>query len=367
MGACAENHAFVPETGRLCAHSPLLNCQDVRIRERPGIRSESMRRRQFLQLAGTTFAAGIATVYASRSNAFRANSGADSPRSTDAAAFAAVRRFADLTFGRIAYVERGTGDAALFLHGAPLNGFQWRGAIDRLCHHRRCVAPDFMGLGYSQIRERQSLAARDQVAMLAALLDKLAIPSVDIVASDSGGAVAQLFVAHYPERVRTLLLTNCDVEPDSPPPKVRPVIDMARAGTLAVSTAKWLDDRALARATFGKAVFSDPNHFADETIDYYFAPLVSSPLRRAQYEAFHIALAPNPLAGIEASLKRSRVPVRIVWGTADDIFSQADAVYLDHLFPRSEGIRLLPGAKLFFPEEFPDVIAAEAMQLWRIA
>ena len=36
-------------------------------------------------------------------------------------------------------------------------------------------------------------------------------------ASDSGGAVAQLFMAANPARVRTLLLANCDAEPDSPP------------------------------------------------------------------------------------------------------------------------------------------------------
>jgi haloalkane dehalogenase len=55
---------------------------------------------------------------------------------------------------------------------------------------------------------------------------------VDLVGSDSGGAIAQLFVARYPERVRTLLLTNCDVHQDSPPPAVLPVI-AARAGTFA--------------------------------------------------------------------------------------------------------------------------------------
>jgi len=283
---------------------------------------------------------------------------------SDAATFRASRRFADLPFGRIAYVERGRGRAALFLHGAPLNGFQWRGAIDRLAADRRCIAPDFMGLGYSEIPAQQSLAADAQVAMLAALLDALAIADVDIIASDSGGAVAQLFVVRYPARVRTLLLTNCDVEPDSPPPKVLPAIAMARAGTLADATAQWLADPALARTTFGAAVFQDPARFADETIAYYVTPLVSSPLRRAQYHAFHVALAPNPLAGIEAALKRSTVPVRIVWGAADDIFKLDDAAYLDATFPHSRGIRRVPGGKLFFPEEQPDVIAEEARRLW---
>jgi pimeloyl-ACP methyl ester carboxylesterase len=312
-----------------------------------------MKRRQFLQLTGAALAAGLTNVAAEPSQPL------------DAAAFRATRRFADLEFGRIAYVERGSGKAALFLHGAPLNGFQWRGAIERLATQRRCLAPDFMGLGYSEVPEHQSLAADAQVAMLAMFLDKLAIGQVDIVASDSGGAAAQLFVARHPKRVRTLLLTNCDVEPDSPPAKVQPVIEMARAGTLAEATAKWLTDRALARSTFGAAVFRDPSRFADETIEYYVTPLVSTPSRRAQYHAYHIALEPNPLAGIEASLKRSKVPVRIVWGAADDIFAQEDADYLDRTFPNSRGIRRVPEAKLFFQEEFPDVIAEEARRLWR--
>jgi pimeloyl-ACP methyl ester carboxylesterase len=282
----------------------------------------------------------------------------------EAAAFRAARRYAKLPCGDIAYVDRGSGDTALFLHGAPLNGFQWRGAIDRLAAHRRCVAPDFMGLGYSQIPEHQSLAPAAQVEMLAALLDKLNVPTADIIASDSGGGVAQLFLIRYPERVRTLLLTNCDVEIDSPAAKVKPAIEMARAGTLAEITAKWLTDKALARSTFGAAVFHNPNTFTDEAIEYYVSPLVSSPLSRRQYEAFHLALEPNPLAGIEASLKRSKVPVRIVWGASDDIFSQADAAYLDRTFPKSLGIRLVPDGRLFFAEEFPDIVAEEARRLW---
>jgi pimeloyl-ACP methyl ester carboxylesterase len=312
-----------------------------------------MKRRQFLQLTGAALAATLA------------DAGAEPSRPLDAAAFRAMRRFADLRFGRIAYVEAGSGRAALFLHGAPLNGFQWRGAIERLSSERRCIAPDFMGLGYSEVPEHQSLAADAQVAMLAAFIDALAIREVDIVASDSGGAVAQLFVARHSRRVRTLLLTNCDVEPDSPPPKVKPAIEMARAGTLAEATAKWLTDRALARSTFGAAVFREPSRFADETIEYYVTPLVSTPLRRAQYHAFHIALEPNPLARIEASLRRSEVPVRIVWGAADDVFAQEDADYLDRTFPNSRGVRRVPEAKLFFQEEFPEVIAEEAQRLWR--
>lgn len=325
-----------------------------------------MQRRQFLQYSLATVAAATLGGWSASARAGGLRDTGDA-RATDAAAFRAMRRYAELPFGRIAYVERGHGQAALFLHGAPLNGYQWRGAIDRLSPYRRCIAPDFMGLGYSQAHENQALGAADQAAMLAALLDRLAVREVDIVASDCGTAVAQLFLARYPQRVRTLLLTNGDVEIDSPPSKVKPVIEMARAGTLAEATAKWLTDRALARSTFGAAVFHDPTRFADETIDYYVAPLVGTALKRQQYHAFHLALEPNPLAGIEATLKRSQTPVRLVWGASDDIFAMADAEYLDRTFPQSRGIRRVPEGKLFFQEEYPQIIAEEAKRLWGVA
>jgi haloalkane dehalogenase len=64
--------------------------------------------------------------------------------------------------------------------------------------------------------------------MVVALLDALSIGHVDIVANDRGGAIAQLLVARHPARVRTLMLTNSDVETDSPPAALLPVIEMAR-------------------------------------------------------------------------------------------------------------------------------------------
>ncbi|SFF56957.1 Pimeloyl-ACP methyl ester carboxylesterase [Duganella sp. CF458] len=318
-----------------------------------------MKRRNFLSLAGNALAASALTPLSIAAPA--------SPAATsEAAQFRAARRFATLQYGRIAYVERGAGPAAaLFLHGAPLNGLQWRGALERLSPYRRCIAPDFMGLGYSEVPAGQSLAASAQAEMLAALLDKLGTGAVDIVASDSGGAVAQLFLLRYPQRVRSLMLTNCDIEPHSPPAEIAPVLEMARNGTLADDTAKWLTDKALARSTFGAAVFHNPSQLTDDIIEYYAAPLVSSPLRRTQYHEFHNALSPNPLAGIEARLRLSTVPVRMVWGASDTIFTMADARYLDRLFPRSQGIRAIPEGKLFFQEEFPDIIAEEARRLWK--
>src|SRR5262249_1313100 len=81
----------------------------------------------------------------------------------------AARRFVELQGGRIAYVERGAGPAAIFRHGYPLNGFQWRGPMARLSDLRRCIAPDLMGLGYSEIPAGTSLSPIAQCDMIVAV------------------------------------------------------------------------------------------------------------------------------------------------------------------------------------------------------
>jgi pimeloyl-ACP methyl ester carboxylesterase len=330
-----------------------------------------MHRRQFLGLAAGSLAAGALAACAPRAaqKAIAATTG-DTGRLDSVAAFNAARRFAGNRFGEIAYVERGSGPAALFLHGFPLNGYQWRGAIDRLSPYRRCVAPDSMGLGYTRPAPGQGVTPADQVQMLATLLDQLHIDTVDIVANDSGGAVAQLFMTAHPQRVRTVLLTNCDVEPDSPPPAVLPVIEAARRGRFAD---EWLApnvaDKHFARSPkgLGGATFTYPERMADDTFDMYLQPIIATPQRKALADAYALGLTPNPLAGVEPLLKKSSIPTRIIWGTGDKIFAASDPGYLDKTLGNSRGVRTIEGANLFFPEEFPDVIAEEAKKLWGVA
>ncbi|WP_242107795.1 alpha/beta fold hydrolase [Luteimonas aquatica] len=331
-----------------------------------------MRRRQFLMWSGIAAAGSVVGACAPRADLRHGTGGSkaeqgNAGRALTAADFHATRRLAETRFGRIAYVERGSGEAALFVHAYLLSGFQWRGVLGPLSAHRRCIALDLMGLGYTEVAEGQSVAPDAQVEMMAAFLDALSIDRVDLVASDSGGQAAQLFLVRHPDRVRSLLLTNCDTEPDSPPAALKETLERAHAGTLAdLQLLPQLRDKAQARLD-SRIVYADPRHPTDEAIDYNFAPLVSSPRRKALLDAYTIGLERNPMIGIAADLRRSRVPARIVWGLDDTIFSSASPDYLDRTLGGSRGVRRLAGEKLLFPEERPDVIVEEAAKLWGAA
>lgn len=294
---------------------------------------------------------------------------------SDADAFAArrynkERRFLDTRFGRIAYIDRGKGQPVLLLHGFPLSSFQWRGVIDRLAGTRRCLAPDSMGLGYTEVASGQGVTPAHQVQMIATFLDRLGLEKVDVIANDSGGAVAQLFLVAHPDRVRSLLLTNCDVEPDSPPAAVLPIIDLARNGTYPdLYLEPWLRHKDVARSSsgLGGMCFSNPAHPTDAALEQYLGPLVSSPARKDLVNRYTLGLTPNPLQGITARLRECQTPTRIIWGMSDTIFSTRSPEYLAQTLPHVLGIRRIQAAKLFFPEEYPQVIAEEARLLWQQA
>jgi haloalkane dehalogenase len=329
-----------------------------------------MRRREFLAGSVGGLVAGAVTrlAFGGMATGGAASGGTASGEDDEAARrHDKERRFAQTTFGRIAYIDRGTGPAALFLHGFPLSSFQWRGAIDRLSAQRRCLAPDSMGLGHTEVAAGQSVTPSAQADMLASFLDRLSVRDVDLIANDSGGAVAQLFVTRYPKRVRSLLLTNCDVEIDSPPQALQPIFELARAGVYPdLWLEPWLNHKDVARSPtgLGGMCYSNPDNPTDAALEQYLAPLVASPERKALVNRYTLGLTPNPLQGIAPLLRKCTVPTRIVWGMSDTIFSTGNPDYLAGILPRVTGIRRIDKAKLFFPEEYPDMIAAEARLLW---
>jgi haloalkane dehalogenase len=340
--------------GRLCSWAP----EYARSERPPTAIVECMTRRNFLALSSA-----CAATLALEHTGF-----AKQQEIMDAVWYARSRRFASLPMGRIAYVEYGRGPAALFLHGYPLNGYQWRGALERLHPYRRCIAPDVMGLGHTEAHDGQAITPETQVTMLAALLDTLDASRVDVVANDSGGLVAQLFVARYPARVRSLLVTNCDVDENNPPQLFMPVAKLAQKGLFVDRVlAPELKDLQLARSEKGLgSVYTHPELLTEETIEAYLGPLVASPTKKQQADAYAAALGSDVLVPVREELQRWKGPARMVWATADPFFPIEWATWLDKHLPGSRGVRPVEGAKLFFPEEMPEVIAEEAKRLWNV-
>jgi pimeloyl-ACP methyl ester carboxylesterase len=279
--------------------------------------------------------------------------------------FHQIRRFANTPFGRIAWVERGAGPAALFLHALPLCGYQWREVMEDLSPVRRCLAPDLMGMGYSEVAPRQDLSFAEQARMLAAFLDAVGVDQVDLSGNDTGGGVSQVFVAMYPARVRTLTLTNCEVHDCWPNQMLTQFYQGVESGLFMQSMKAMLEKVELARGTLAIA-YENTQTVTPEMVRLYFEPVVTGENRAAQLGQFaQWSRNRDQMVAMAPRLKESKIPSQVVWGDADTAFDMETSLrWLRSNLGGLEKVTVIPRAKLFFPEEHPRLMSVMLREFW---
>ena len=194
------------------------------------------------------------------------------------------------------------------------------------------------------------------------------IPAVDLIANDSGGTVAQLLMAQHPRRIRTVILTDCDVHENSPPPQMRN--SSSRLATECTTRNRATPGRSILcqiSARHRRRCLCRPRKFQRRwAIDYSLRPLIASPLRRAQLNRYLAAFEPNPLVAIKPLLEHCNAPTRMVWERPTRCSRLPGRSGSIAPCPNPGGVRLVDRGRLFWPEEHPDLLAAEARTLWSI-
>jgi pimeloyl-ACP methyl ester carboxylesterase len=251
--------------------------------------------------------------------------------------------------GDLSYLDIGTGPVALFVHGIGSNAFLWRNVFGGLTAQRRCIAIDLPLHGRSPVTADLSLAGL--ASALAGFCDALGLGRIDLVANDTGGAIAQVFAARHPERLASLTLTNCDTDGNMPPEVMKPLIEQAAAGELApTAVALFADLGAAGQAVFGE-FYEDLERVDPWLIRSYLEPLAGTMERAREFERLLVSLDPADLAAVTPLLGKLTVPTLVVWGTGDKAFDVSWAYWLRDTIPGAAGVVTIDGGRLFFPDE----------------
>ncbi len=106
----------------------------------------------------------------------------------------------------MAYVETGSGDPIVFLHGNPTSSYLWRNVIPHLEKQGRCIAPDLIGMGDSEKLEPsgpERYRFVEHRKYLDALLDALGVlANVTLVIHDWGSALGFDWAHRHPSAVK---------------------------------------------------------------------------------------------------------------------------------------------------------------------
>ena len=184
------------------------------------------------------------------------------------------KHFKDVNGKRIAYVDEGSGDPIVLLHGNPTSSYLWRNVIPELQGLGRVIAPDLIGQGDSEKLPAREGPGRYTLEVAYRYVDGLlgaigATKNVTLVIHDWGSAIGFMWAQRHPGAVKGIAYMEGIVMPvtwDEWPENARGIFKGFRS-------AKG-EDLALQRNAFVEAVLPSAvlRRVTDAEMEHYRAP-----------------------------------------------------------------------------------------------
>ncbi len=269
-------------------------------------------------------------------------------------------------YGEFAYVDVGQGPTVLFVHGLFVSAYMWRDVIAELRDERRCIAYNLPDHGGSTVSHDQDLSLEANAEMLESFCEALGLDRFDLVANDTGGAVAQALAVRRPDLLNSLTLTNCEARDVLPSPNelAQLIADLAANGELAPALKAAYDDLDAARKGPLATTYQWPERFSDDDLRGIMEPHQASVEAARKLERFMASLDSSQLSALEPQLRELETPTLCAWGTGDDIFPLELAYWLRDTIPGCDEVIEIEAGKLFWPFERGAELAQALRRHW---
>ena len=112
----------------------------------------------------------------------------------------------------ISYIDEGTGQTVLMIHGNPTSSYIWRNIIPYVTPHSRAIALDLIGMGDSG---KPNIAYRfnDHARYIEGFIKALNLQDVIIVAQDWGSALGLNYAMHNQNNIKGIVLLEAMLKP----------------------------------------------------------------------------------------------------------------------------------------------------------
>ena len=275
-----------------------------------------------------------------------------------------AKKFVDLSYGRIAYLETGRTPKppVLMVHGIPTSSFLWRHVLRFLQNDFHCYAPDLMGLGDTHVDPTRDIFHMEaQAEMLCEFMAAFGHEQFALVCHDQGGAAAQLIAARQPERISCFGITDCVCYDNWPVPAVRRYQRLARLRPLYSAVARsGAMELVLAHTPLSdmKRGVYERDKLTAAAIAEYLRPMRESPAGLERGRQFILAGHPRYTERAVAGLKRFDRPTIVIWAGDDVFLSPSYGRKLAEDIPGAERFELVPFCGHFWQEERPSEFAS---------
>ena len=242
---------------------------------------------------------------------------------------------------RYHYLDEGSGETLLMIHGNPTWSFYYRNLIIGLRDSYRCVVPDHMGMGKSDKPQDYQYTLSQHINNLERLVDHLGLDDITLVVHDWGGAIGMGFAVRHPERIRRLVIFNTAAFLSQKIPLSLTLCRIPGFGAIAIR-----GFNAFARIAIRWACVKQERMTAEVQAGY-MEPYDSYANRIATLRFVQdIPMTPSAssysvVQRIEKNLKLfQKHPVQIIWGANDFVFNEHFLNRWQEIFPQAEVHRI---------------------------
>jgi haloalkane dehalogenase len=114
----------------------------------------------------------------------------------------------------MSYVDVGSGDPIVFLHGNPTSSYLWRNIIPHVRDYGRCLAPDLVGMGQSGKSPTKAYRFQDHARYLDAWFEALQLErNIILVLHDWGSALGFYRAFRHREQIQAIVYMEAIVQP----------------------------------------------------------------------------------------------------------------------------------------------------------
>jgi len=114
----------------------------------------------------------------------------------------------DVNGQKMHYLDEGSGETILFVHGTPSWSFDYRNIIKALSAQYRCIAIDHIGFGLSDKPEKYDYSVQNHCRTLERFILEKGLDHFTLVVHDFGGPIGFNFAIQYPEKIKKMVVLN---------------------------------------------------------------------------------------------------------------------------------------------------------------
>lgn len=242
-------------------------------------------------------------------------------------------RWFDTGSGQMHYVDVGSGDTFVFVHGVPSWSFLFRKLIRGLSDRYRCVAMDHLGFGLSHKPRGYAYDPADLQKNVERLLDSLGLERVILVVHDWGGPIGLPYAIHHPRNVRGIVLFNTWMWPSTGDRRVEIL-----GSILASKAYAALDDRYNVTMRMLPQALGTRMRMSPEVYRQYAEPLAHASEREGSLALLRAILGATPWLSVlwQQASALAAVPAFVCWGMRDMAFTARDLERWVGLFDHAE-------------------------------